>query len=345
MLDKKYDPGFGKEIQWDIPILEGYNYEFVENKSRDPGSHHFKGIDNPGLVDLIQDWKADALLIYGWSFKSHLKMMRYFKGKIPVFFRGDSTILQGQFGFKSLLRKLFLKWVYKHIDKALYVGSRNKEYYLHFGLKSDQLIFAPHAINNHGFYEIAKAFFEETQKWRESLGIRRSDVVFLYAGKLDENKNTGLLASTFMKIRGKNIHLIITGNGLLEESLKAQYADKRNIHFLPFQNQSKMPVLYSMADVFVLPSLSETWGLGINEAMACGKAVLVSDACGAAVDLVKEGINGFTFRSGDADDLEKKMLRLLEDRNELSKMGYESLNIIRNWSYEKDCIAIEFILS
>ena len=118
VMEDKYDPGFGKKIKWDIPLLDGYEYEWVENIAKDPGSHHFPGIDNPGLVASIENWKADAVLVYGWSFKSHLKVMRYFKGKIPVFFRGDSVLLNQRSQLKVLLRKLFLKWVYSHIDIA-----------------------------------------------------------------------------------------------------------------------------------------------------------------------------------------------------------------------------------
>src|SRR5438067_5308801 len=82
--EKVYDPGFGREREWDIPLLDGYEYEFVTNTSKNPGSHHFKGIKNPDLINKIEAWGATALLVFGWSFQSHLKCIRYFKNKIPV---------------------------------------------------------------------------------------------------------------------------------------------------------------------------------------------------------------------------------------------------------------------
>src|SRR6185312_5511354 len=100
-----------------------------------------------------------------------------------------------------------------------------------------------------------------------------------------------------------------------------------------------------MADVFVLPSKTETWGLGINEAMACGRAVLVSDSCGAAPDLVEEGVNGFTFRSGCRDDLMKKLIKLSNGKEALMKMQKNSLDRIKDWNYQRDCIAIESLLN
>ncbi|MEO7117259.1 MAG: glycosyltransferase family 4 protein [Caldimonas sp.] len=339
VLEQKYDPGFGKNIQWDIPVLDGYEYEFMENIAKDPGSHQFKGIDNPFLIESIEKWNADAVLVYGWSFKSHLKVLRYFHGKIPVFFRGDSTLIGRRNNLKNIFKTAFLKWVYSHVDKALYVGTRNKDYFLEFGMKHDQLVFCPHAIDNTRFM-VNNGYSEKAAEWKSALNVRLLATGFLYAGKLDDNKNVRLLLETFIKVPGDN-YLIIAGNGILENEFKNSFSSYQNIYFLPFQNQEMMPVLYRMADIFVLPSKSETWGLGINEAMACGRVVLVSDSCGAAKDLVREGVNGYTFQSGNGEDLSRKMLMLTQQKNDLKKMEESSLTIIKEWNYEKDCIAIE----
>lgn len=339
-MHNKYDPGFGKSIQWDIPLLDGYEYEWVENIAKEPGSHHFKGIDNPHLIKLVKAWNADAVLVYGWSFKSHLKAMRYFKGKIPVYFRGDSVLLKKENWLKFALRKIFLSWVYSHIDIALYVGTHNKTYFKKSGLKEKQLVFAPHAIDNKRFFA-TEDMSPMALNWKEELGIKTSDRILLYAGKLDENKNTRMLTDIFLEVNEPSCHLVIAGSGVCEEGLKKDFESRANIHFLPFQNQSQMPDLYSMADIFVLPSISETWGLSINEAMASGKPVLVSDACGAAIDLVKDGINGYVFRSNHKHDLKEKMHHLLHPATDLKQMGAASLSIIKDWNYDKDAEAIE----
>ena len=104
-IESKFDPGFQKDFKWDIPLLEGYNYQFLKNTSKKPGSHHFKGIVNPYLNREIEDWGADIIWIWGWAFDSHLKALRYFKGKLPVWFRGDSTLLDEpeDFSFKKIV--------------------------------------------------------------------------------------------------------------------------------------------------------------------------------------------------------------------------------------------------
>jgi len=151
VLSNKFDPGFGKVINWDIDLLKGYAYTFLQNISNNPGSSHYNGINNPTIVNEIEDWQADAVLVYGWNFKSHLKCMRYFKGKLPVYFRGDSTMLNKKKTVKSLFRRIFLKWVYSYVDNAFYVGQSNFDYFKKHGLKKNELIFAPHAIDNARF--------------------------------------------------------------------------------------------------------------------------------------------------------------------------------------------------
>ena len=339
----KYDPGFKKEITWDIPLLEGYDDTFVNNTSADPGSHHFKGIVNPTLIAEIEAWKPDALLVFGWAFKSHLKCLRYFHKKLPLLFRGDSTLLDEQPGIKMIARRLFLRWVYQHVDKALYVGTQNKRYYLAHGLKENQLILAPHAIDNERFYDTENNYARKAEAWRAQLTIPNTSVVFLYAGKLEAKKGIAVLIDAFLSVNDPVNHLVIVGNGPLEERLKMQAAGSAHIHFIGFQNQRMMPVVYRLGDVFVLPSVGpgETWGLGVNEAMACGKAVVVSDKAGCAVDLVRHGENGYVFAAGDAGDLADKLGRFKSVEQAL-EMGERSGEIIKGYSLQRVAEAIRF---
>jgi glycosyltransferase involved in cell wall biosynthesis len=346
-MKDKYDPGFGKVIDWDIPLLDGYDYTFVQNVSSKPGSNHFRGIDNPSLIQEIENWSPDAILVFGWSFKSHLKLMRYFKGKKEIFFRGDSNLLDetNQNSFKTLIRRFFLRFVYRSVDKALYVGSNNKNYYSTHGLKGHQLVFAPHAIDNQRF---SNSYDGVT---RLQIGIPTSAFVFLFAGKFEIKKNPYLLLDAFIQIANPNCHLLLVGSGSLELGLKSKVATlpisiSNRIHFLPFQNQTAIPAVYQLCDVFVLPSKGpgETWGLSINEAMACSKPVLVSDQCGAAVDLVKNGKNGYIFKSNDGVDLLSKMEVFLSKHDLLDQMGRYSYHLIQAWNFDNICSSIEQLL-
>ena len=351
--DEVFDPGFGKERQWDVPLLDGYEYEFVDNISSQPGSHHYNGIINPELIQKIEEYAPDGLLIFGWSFKSHLKVMRYFKGRKKLVFRGDSNLLDEPAGFslKKTVRHIFLKWIYHHVDVALYTGSANKEYYLRSGLKESQLLFAPHAVDNTRFMLAATSIKKGAEQIREAVGIPADAIVFIFAGKFEFKKNPQLLMDAFVHLNDKKAHLVLVGNGILEAPLKARAGKlplevSARIHFLPFQNQSSMPDIYSMGDVFCLPSQGpgETWGLAVNEAMACSRPVLVSNKCGCYLDLVEDGLNGFVVKSNDLNDWSEKMRTLLTKNKDLAKMGIRSLQLIQEWSYENICTAIERVL-
>jgi glycosyltransferase involved in cell wall biosynthesis len=288
----KFDPGFKQKIEWDLPLLEGYQYDWVLNVSKNPGTHRFGGIVNPTLISDIKLWKPDAVLIYGWSFSSHLKIIRHFHNKVPIYFRGDSTLIDNQSGFKSALKTVLLKWIYKHINFAFFVGTNNKSYFKKYGLKEKQLIFAPHAIDNERFSIDRK---NEAIQLRRKLGINYDAILILFAGKLEDKKAPLDLLEAFIALKNKNVHLLFVGNGILENRVKDVSSGYENLHFLDFQNQSYMPVVYQACNIFCLPSIgpNETWGLAINEAMACGKPILASNKVGGAVDLVirKKNLN------------------------------------------------------
>jgi glycosyltransferase involved in cell wall biosynthesis len=341
----KYDPGFGKSITWDIPLLAGYNYTFVKNISKNPGSHHYKGIDNPTLKNEIVEWGAKAVMIYGWNFKSHFKIIRLLKNKIPILFRGDSTLLDETSGVKKYIRRLVLKFVYSYVDYALYPGNANKEYFLKHGLKERQLFFMPHAVDNSRFKGTTNRI-EEVAAYKESLQISKEAFVFLFVGKLESKKQPDFLINAFLSVKDKNSFLLIAGSGHLEQSLKSRFANNSNIIFLGFQNQEKMPLIYAMCDVFVLPSKGpgETWGLAINEAMASGKAVIASDACGASYNLIQLNVNGFIFANKDTKMLQSQLTYFINNKETAGLMGEKSLAIIADYCYTNQCITVESIL-
>jgi glycosyltransferase involved in cell wall biosynthesis len=361
VLEEKFDPDFGKSIQWDIPLLDGYDYHFTKNTAKNPGSARFNGIITPDLIEEVSSYSPDAILIYGYAYQGHLKLMRYFKGKVSIWFRGDSTLLDQDFGWKKYVKRIYLYWVYRHIDKALYVGKNNKAYFERFGVKKTQLHFVPHTIDNARFASDRK---NEASELRQHIGIKTSEILVLFAGKLEAKKNPLLLMNVAKSLNRTDVHFLFVGNGELENRLKADASTLpstplrvtfrgvtteeiphevttetslqsmcNRVHFMDFQNQQNMPVIYQACDLFCLPSKGpgETWGLAVNEAMAAGKAVIVSDKVGCAVDLIEEGVNGFTFKSEDEKDLSIKLNALL-DKETLIKMGDRSREKIKNWS-------------
>ena len=335
------DPGFERPIAWDIPLLDGYESEFVPNTARQPGTHHFQGLRNPGLVHTIEGWEADAVLVFGWNLHSHLGALRYFKKRIPVFFRGDSTLLDRRSAWKTAARRVFLGWVYRHVDVAIAVGSNNRDYYRWCGLPEERIAFAPHAIDNRRFADPNGSHAELAARWRRELGIPAQTRTVVFAGKLQRQKDPLLLLEAFSRC-GAPGRLVFVGNGELEQQLKAQAQGRRDVHFLPFQNQSAMPSVYRLGDVFALPSQQETWGLALNEAMASQRPIIASSKVGGARDLIAHNVNGWVFRSGNVDELGAVLRNaLVSDDATLGSMGIASVRESARWSAEAAAAGIE----
>ncbi len=341
------DKDFGKNIQWDIPLLEGYDWEGVENISKNPSSKKWNGIDCPELINQIKLFDPNAIMVYGWNLKSHFKAMRYFKGNIPVWFFGDSTLLDEKSGWKKVARRIWLSWVYRHIDKAFYVGTNNKNYFLAHGVKDDQLVFYPHAIDNERFADDEKKQYKaRAQHWRKELGYAAEDKVILFAGKFEPKKNPKSLVEAVRQVnqaislKNKTVKLLLVGNGQLENELEMMIEGDPNIKLMSFQNQSLMPIIYRIGDVYCLPSQGpgETWGLAINEAMACSRPVIASDRVGCAKDLVIAGKTGYIFKSTSQTGLSDRIKEISYNTRAYGQLSFEH---ITNWSYLKKCEAIE----
>lgn len=328
-----YDPGFGCRIAWDVPLLDGYASEFVPNVAARPGIG-FLGIRTPSLPARIAAWQADAILVYGWNNASHLGVMRHFKGRVPVLFRGDSTLLDPQPAWRQLARLALLRGVYRYVDAAIAVGENSRDYFRAAGVPEDRIAIAPHSVDNERFADRDGAAARHAADWRRALGIEPDAVVLGFAGKLLPKKAPELLLEAFLAA-GAPGHLVLTGDGVLDGALRDRAAGRRNVHFLPFQNQSLMPSVYRICDLFILPSRGpgETWGLALNEAMASGRAVAATARVGGARDLIRQDIDGWVV----APDSSAALCRLIEraataGRARLAAMGEGAQRRIAAWS-------------
>lgn len=338
-----FDQDFNKSVKWDVPVEEGYDFEFVANTSSKPSTSFRKGIVNPDLIPIIQVFKPDAILVYGWNHHSHWQAIKAFYGVIPVLFRGDSTNIDKANFWRTFIRRLYLKHVYRHVDYALYCGSANKAYFQNHGIIESRLINVPHAVDNQRFQSSNKSL-------REQWDLPESAIVILFAGKFIRKKAPEKLMNAFLTLEKpskENVHLVFIGDGELKASLISVSKVSEKVHIKPFVNQSDMPAAYAACDLFCLPSVGpgETWGLAVNEAMAVGKAILISDRAGCAQDLIKNGENGYIFSHDVDGDLQRKLELLISDRQKLHDMGNVSRQIIRNWDYQTGVNNLSELLS
>lgn len=339
----RFDVSFQREIQWDIPLLDGYKHCFVPNISEEAGTHRFFGLVNPGLVSAIDQWRPDAVLVFGYRFYSHIRLLSSRRLKrVPMLFRGDSHDLCRQPGLKLWLGRLVRRIVFRRFSAFLAVGSANARYFRNSGVPTNKIFMAPHCVDNRRFRVDSEELDANAQRWKDRLGIGPRAFVVMYAGKFEDKKRPLDLLDAFRDFRknlpsGEEAALVFVGNGILEPELKKRAADDAGIYFDEFQNQSRMPTIYRAADVFVLGSFGggETWGLAINEVMNVGRPVIVSSHAGCAEDLVDEGVTGWRFEAGNTGALAAAVKEAwLAGKETRRRMGVVGKIKIEAFSYE-----------
>ena len=314
-VTRRLDPQFATTFSWDVDLLSGYDQEFVPNRASDPGTHHFRGLDNPTLGRRLKAWRPDVVLLFGYKWRSLLQVVLWARlRRIPLVFRGDSHWLgRGRpgAGVRILLRAL-----YAQFSAITYVGAANREYFRILGAPERKLFFAPHAIDHALFDPASAAHQAAAAALRVELGLAAGVRVVLFAGKLVPAKQPAELLGAFLKLNPPDTALVFVGDGSEKAALQeaARAAPPMAVHFLPFANQSEMPSRYLLADLFVLPSRGfyETWGLAVNEAMQMGVPSLVSDRVGCQRDLVTDGETGWVFRADEPGELALKLAEAIE---------------------------------
>jgi glycosyltransferase involved in cell wall biosynthesis len=305
--------GFGVTFEWDVDLLSGYHSRFLRNAARAPSTDRFFGCDTPEIAAEIATGGFDGFVVPGWALRSYWQaVLACRRAGVPVFARGDSQLVGPRGTAVRLAKSVAFRAILRWFDGFLYVGQRNRDYLLHYGVPSDRLFFSPHCIDNDAFgtaSEVARRQAEAAG--RDPSRPRR----ILFAGKLIERKRPldALRAAALLTARGCDVEVAFAGSGDLQDSLmSAAAASGVRAHFHGFVNQSELPAVYAAADVIVLPSDGrETWGLVINEAMACGVPAVVSDAVGCGPDLIEPGLTGAVFPLGDAAEMARGIAAVL----------------------------------
>jgi glycosyltransferase involved in cell wall biosynthesis len=335
-VTNQLDSGFQQAIEWDIPLLTGYDYEFVPNTSAKTGTTHFWGLQNPLLLNQVEVFAPDAVLLTAYNYASLYSFIWHWdRQRAPLLFRGDSHRLVVARGVKEWTKRKAISAIFRRFDAFLYVGQANLDYFKYHEVPGDKLFFAPHAVDNERFIANTLQASRQALTWKQELGIPSDHSVIMFAGKFEPKKRPFDLLQAFVRADLPACTLLFVGAGEMENELRSRASKCSNIRFAPFQNQSLMPRTYLAADIFVLPSYGphETWGLAINEAMCMGCPVIVSTHVGCAKDLVRPYRNGLVFPAGDVTALSSSLKEALADRDRLRKWGEESRRIISHYSY------------
>jgi glycosyltransferase involved in cell wall biosynthesis len=320
---KGYDPDFGRDIQWDIDLLAGYPYRIFLNKTGVYSKSEQIRIFMPMVGWALKN--RSPLLLMGWFVET--VWVIWFLAilfRIPVLLLCEMTPASYAAIPKPAWRVGLLRWLVRHTDAGLFIGTQSRKVLSGLGLAEERLFPTPYSVDNERFASAAELLKPQRARLCREYGLDENMPTFLFCGKLIPKKHPlELLEAYHSAGLGEKAQFVFVGEGVLRARLeaRAREAGLSHVRFLGFLNQSQMPLAYVLGHVLCLFSEpTETWGLVVNEAMACGRPVIVSDATGCAVDLVGKE-NGWIVPLHDQNVLVETLKHAYESREFWEQMG------------------------
>lgn len=272
--------------------------------------------------------KYDAIVVCGYSSPTAVLTMAWLRlHRIPFYMEVDGGLIRQDGKLKHFVKKTLVCLA----NQWLSTGPNTTRYLVHYGAKKERIQEYPFT----SLYE--KDILTKTVSPEEKSALRTvldvpEEYMILSIGQFIHRKGFDVLLKAAASL-GENTGIYIVGGVPTQEYL--QLRDQlllKNIHFLDFQKKERLALLYKAADLFVLPTREDIWGLVINEALAYGLPTITTDRCVAGLDLIEDGVNGYVVPVGDAQTLAEKINAVLAaDRQ---KMGAASLEIIRPYTLE-----------
>jgi glycosyltransferase involved in cell wall biosynthesis len=346
------DEGFGVDVKWDVPLLDGYRYEFLP-VLRDNGTQTVITPLNHGIMSRLRGRDGsppfDVLWVHGYAMVNALHGL--FAAKcldIPVLLRGDMWLRdRPRSGTKLALKKLFFECLKKLVDGVLPVGTLNAAYWRHYFGDEIPLFLMPYAVDNDSIQKRSIEARAGRDELMRELNLDAGRPIILFASKLQHRKHCNDLLEAYKSLvndwtGGPGPYLLIVGDGEERSALeeKVAFNGLNDVRFCGFRNQSELPRFFDISTVFVLPARHEPWGLIVNEVMNAGRAVIVSDDVGCQPDLITDGVEGYVYPAGDVSALIEALSRTLNSPEIAADMGRRALERIKTWSFEEDVHAL-----
>lgn len=285
------------------------------------GRVHF----NRGAIQAIADDRPDVVVVAGYMTATTQLVMRWLrKNRVPWIFWGEVPGMRQRGRVASALRRMAQRPVARWPNGIAAIGSRAAAAYRQISRNDCPVANIPYCCDMQPFFDI-----------RRDHRAERGRVRFLYCGQLIRRKGVDLLIDAFCKSARlfPRIDLTLVGDGPLRAELENRIpADIRpRVHFAGFHPVAKLPPFFAEADVFVLPSRHDGWGVVVNQAVAAGLPVICSDAVGAA-DLVADGVNGCIVSAGDGESLRRTIAAVSSESARNQQFGVNSRQRAIEWT-------------
>jgi len=331
------DEEFGHEVEWDVPLLDGYPWIHVRNRSPRPGVGRFFGLINPGLWRIVGRGSYDAVLLFtGYRYSSFWITVLAAKLKgTAVLFGTDATSIQSRVRawWKPLIKRFVLSRIYRLADGKWAASSAGKDYLKSLNVPEEHIGIAPLVVDNDWW--TARAAEVDRSAIRRTWGVPETALIVLFCGKLQPWKRPQDLLRAFAQAGVPEARLFFAGTGPLASTLTSeaeQLGISDRVHFIGFQNQTQLPAVYCSADLFVLPSEYDACPAVVCEAMLCGLPVILSDEIRGRFELIDSGRTGFIFNCRAVEDLARLLREAMADPARLRVMGTAARRAMKDCS-------------
>ena len=329
------DPGFGKSFEWDIPLLEGYDYQFLPIRRR-PESLSYREIDNPQVTERLSAFGPDAVWVHGYGHRTSWRVLRWAKGRARALYFGDSELLAPRKLLSRLMKRLVLPHFFARCDGFLTIGDNNEDYYRYYGVSDTKMYRGCFPIDLQRFQTaVADLTPSDRERLRGRFGLSADAIVALFVGKLIDIKRPLDLVEAVAAVQDQvpQLEALIVGSGPLEHRLRGRIRElglQNRVRMAGFVNQSAMPSVLWLGDVIAMCSEKDPHPLAVSESMAVGNAVVASDrvGCVGPTDAARPGINADVYPCGDVRALADRLLRFVSDGDRRAAMKKASLSIV-----------------
>jgi glycosyltransferase involved in cell wall biosynthesis len=282
------------------------------------------------VIEYLKDKNYDIIVVGGYSTPTGMLSIQYMRMKhIDFILSSDGGIVKDENFIKYKTKKYF-------ISKAAFwlsTGENTSKYLLHYGAKRKMIYTYPFSSVKQEEIINDQILTEEKLKIRKRLNIVEREMV-LTVGQFIHRKGFDVLLNA-VKDLDEDVAIVFVGGEPTQEyiDVKNKY-DLQNVYFLGFKLKEELVEYYKAADLFVLPTREDIWGLVINEALAYGLPVITTDKCVAGLELVEDGLNGYIVPTENDTELAKRMTEILNDENLRIRMGQNSLMKISEYTIE-----------
>lgn len=333
-VNEYMDPGFGHAFKWDIPLLSGYEFEFLPIKKR-PQDLGFFSIDNPQVAKQLESFDPDAVWIHGYSHRSSWRAYLWaVRNTRKILYFGDSELLARRNWRSKFLKRLVLPTFFSRCHAFLTIGDNNEAYYRHYGVTKSKMYRGSFPVDIERFQQALSMTEEERSRGREQQGLHAHAIVGLFIGKFISIKRPLDIVRAVQRIRDKlpGLQVLMLGSGPLEGEIK-QNVDKFGLQdrvLLPgFINQNQIPDVLRLGDFLIMSSEVDPHPLAVTEAMSVGNAVIATNrvGCVGPTDAAREGENTLVYPSGDVDALCDCITGLVTDQDMLTAYRARSVEL------------------